>query len=161
MVKKKFDVMVQKMRLFIMPLFLIFSKNQSFFRKMAFSYEKHALFTQVVVAKKILFFYKRKLWVIPVKTNRIWIFYDKNSILWLVAIFFEKSDFFDFLQKNLKKVEKMWFFRKNRFFWRKISRDATESSFYRKKFIHGLFWQELPNVCVYRKIKFFSQQQPW
>ena len=66
---------------------------------------------------------------------------------------------FRVFEKNLKKSKK-WDFKKKSFFGRKISQKATESSFYREKFINGLFRQELPKVFVYPKIKFFSQPEP-
>ena len=62
--------------------------------------------------------------------------------------------------QNGSNLTKWCIFRKKIvFFGQTISREATESSFYRKKFVYGLFWQELPKVCVYRKNNFFSQQQ--
>ena len=126
---------------------------------------KTCTFYQVLVAKKNKFFYKRKLWVIPVKTSRVWIFYDKNSILWLLAKIFaqkpiflkNKSHFFDFLPKNPKKSKK-WDFKKNQLFGRKISREATESSFHRKNSYTACLDRNCPKFSFIQKLNFFRNQ---
>ena len=65
-------------------------------------------------------------------------------------------DFSDFSTKSRKNE----ILKKNQLFEKKISREATESSFHRKIFIYGLFERFVPKVFVYKKIKFFPQPEP-
>ena len=91
----------------------------------------------------LLFYSKRKVWIIFEQMSTVGAPYDKNSLLWLLQSFDEKRNF----------IEKSIFFEKNWIFAQKSvihqnSARATEASFCRMELLRYSFDQKLSILCA-------------